>query len=374
MAETSAVMKQRYEDYDAQQYDSIAVPSPEHSYYPETQRVKLVRFDELSSPLSTVEDAWNTWETAKDEYPSPLIQVRTVIPLDDQEELISRMEEIQLAAADEGANARIAGRIPLRLDEGQFGLYYVQIEAGSRPAYRAQSGHVEAVQRGVDKRNRYVERALPPGFTTHAVEFANGRAVDLLRGEEMDIQAETLAQAIAGVHRLAFEYPHDPAQQTTEGALAILERNPVLIAVDHNRQQLASVAYLERDERFSLGGLALVEPTYFTHPGEEYRRHGLSSHLRKATQDLTRQSERIQVYNGSPILVFNESIRDTSFPLAIANNSRLAATHDLGIDGNLGDAYTAIGPANPEIGYMPMGLTYFPDPRIDARPHDSFSY
>ena len=60
---------------------------------------------------------------------------------------------------------------------------------------------------------------------------------------------------------------------------------------------------------------------------------------------------------GDPMIVFNESIRHTSFPLCLENGCYLG--------GNLGDSYTAIGPANPDAGYMPMGLTYFIDPRID---------
>ncbi|MEN9327509.1 MAG: hypothetical protein RI947_317 [Candidatus Parcubacteria bacterium] len=374
MAETSALVRQTNDEYNREQDEALIQRFPEYSFYPETQRVKLARFDSVSSPIGAAEDAWGAWEAGKDTYATPLVQVRAVLPLADQDELAARVQELQDAAAAEGAHARIAGRIPLTLNDEAMGLYYVHIESADRPAYQAQSAHTEAVQRGIEKKNRYVERALPPGFTTHAVEFARGGAFDILEGQELDINIDTLAEAIAGVHRLAFEYPHDPAQQTTEGARAILERNPVLIAVDHNRRQLASVAYLERDDRFTLGNIALVEPTYFTHPGEEYRRHGLSSHLRQATQALTRQSGNISVYNGSPMLVFNESIRDTSFPLAIANSSRLAATHDLRIDGNLGDTYTAIGPANPDIGYMPMGLTYFPDPRIDMRPSDNFGY
>lgn len=72
------------------------------------------------------------------------------------------------------------------------------------------------------------------------------------------------------------------------------------------------------------------------------------------------------------MIVFNESIRDSSFPLCLANDCRLAATRDMRISGNLGDAYTAIGPANPERGYMPMGLTYYPDPRVEAMLDDQF--
>ncbi len=341
--------------------------------YENTQRLKGVRMNDISSPIHVGEETWRLWEQAGNHYETPQVQTRAIIPIDEEGLLRRVQEELQEAALSTGGTARISGRIPFQIDEQAFGLYYVDIASGQRRAFRDTkwTEHNEAIRQGFDKRSRYETRAVPPGYNISALEIRDGKLRDILSGQWLEEDMEEIAAQVAGVHKLAFEYPHDPAQQTSEGALAIMMSNPTLVAFDIHRQ-VASVGYLEEDPRFTFAGIRLVEPTYFTHPGEQYRRHGLSSHLRQVTQQLVRHSYNSQAYNGDPLIVFNESIRNTSFPLCIANGCRVAGTTDGSISGNLGEAYTAIGPANPEIGYMPMGLTYTVDPRIELELEGSY--
>ena len=355
------------------EYDQSILKGTHHSewdvtQYENTQRLKGVQMKDISSPVHMGEETWRLWEQAQDQYETPQVQTRAIIPLDEEGLLRRVQEELQEAAISTDGTACISGRIPFHIDDQSFGIYYFDIASGQRRAFRDAkwTEHKEAVRQGFDKRSRYEPRAVPPGYNISALEIVDGRLRDILSGQLLDVDMEDVAAQVAEVHRLAFEYPHDPAQQTPNGALAIMLSNPTLVAFDENRR-VASVGYLEQDPRFTFAGIRLVEPTYFTHPGEQYRRHGLSSHLRQATQQLVRHSYNSQAYNGDPLIVFNESIRNTSFPLCIANGCRVAGTHDGSISGNLGDAYTAIGPANPEIGYMPMGLTYTADPRIELQ-------
>lgn len=336
--------------------------------YENTQRVKSVNMIDVISPVAMGEEVWRVWEHAQGLYEQPLVQVRGIVPVDDEGQLHAITQELSVAAESSSGRSNISGRIPFQIDGQAFGLYYMDIASQARRTYRDDNwmSHHQAIERGIQKRERFEQRPVPSGFRVAALEIAQGRLLDILTSSDMDLDPEALAAEIAELHRVSFAYPHDPAQQTAEGAFAIMSANPTLVAFDPD-MRVASVGYLEQDTRFSFAGMRLIEPTYFTHPGEQYRRHGLSSHLRQATQQLVRHGYNSETYNGDPLIIFNESIRNTSFPLCIANGCRIAGTYDGSISGNLGDAYTAIGPANPEIGYMPMGLTYISDPRIELQ-------
>lgn len=345
--------------------DQLKKEHPGWSFYDNTQRVKSVLFTEPSTVQASVTEAVRIWDVGKDFYPTPLVQVRAILPLAQEQPLLLQMKDLEncLEVAD-SARVSVAGKMALKVNGSEYGIYYLQIESANRKSYRdnRHMNHEDAVKIGLEKKKNHTPRPIPEGFSIQAIQFINGVAVDILAGKEVESSLEGLAQGIIGVHKLAFDYPHDPPQRTDEGAKEILLNNPNLVAMDP-QGQVASVGYMEKDDRFTFGGIALVEPTYFTHPGEEYRKKGLSSHIRQATKRLVEMGSRISVYKGAPMIVFNESIRHTSFPLCLENDCYLG--------GNLGDSYTAIGPANPDAGYMPMGLTYFIDPRIDIIKHDN---
>ncbi len=331
--------------------------NPGRSFYENTQRVKSVFFEPIS-PEIAVRELSDIWYAGRTRYDTPLVQVRAVIPTCNESDLISQTNNL-----NPSVEAKVNGRIPFQIDNQEYGIYYLQADTSQRKAYthKDQLAHDQAVKLGLDKRRNHEARPIPQGYSIHAVEFMNGYAVDLLSGVQLNISVDELSREIIGVHERAFNYPHDPAQRTIEGAREILLNNPTVFALN-STGHVASVCYLERDTRFRFGNIALIEPTYFTDPQEEGL--GLSSLLRQTVRILVEIDRR---YRGSPMIIFNESIRHSSFLLCLENGYHLAGTDNLSISGNLGEAYTAIGPANPDAGYMPLGLTYLTDPRIKSK-------
>ncbi len=327
-----------------------------------TQRVKSVRFGDISTADEIAERGFQIWQESQHlpRFQHPLTQVRAIMPIAEEDKLLDYADQINTETTRLNAQTAVVGRIPFRHNGQDLGIYYFQTESNSRPVYRNGNWltHEQAIAEAMKKKQMRIDRELPPGFTVKVLECTEHGARDILTGREEKRDMAELAAEIAAVHKLAFAYPHDPAQQTPEGAYAILQNNPVAIAFgSHN--EVASVGYFEQDDRFTYGGIKLIEPTYFTHPGEEYRRHGLSSHLRMATQMMSQKADSILTWGGNAAVIFNESIRNSSFLLS-QYHCELAGNANGRISGNLGDAYTAIGPANPDIGYMPMGLTYYP--------------
>lgn len=334
------------------------------SYYDNTQRVKKVLFDRPYSAAEVLPTLLDTWALAEQEgYTLPLAQVRVIMPLSQEENLREGMGFVQELLEDKNVATRIAGRIPFYRDGESYGIYYLQVENRNRPAFPSKRSHNEAVAYGIERRGINRRKELPQGFSLHAIEFVHGSAHNLLgTNNQEDMTMEDLAQQLVSLHKAVFPYPHDPAQQTVEGVREILQNNPVAFITDSHGQVISAVL-LERDDRFTFGGISLVEPTYFTHPADQYRQHGFSSHLRTSVQELARNSNAIFQYGGSPIMIFNESIRDISFHLCIENGYFLAGDGTI-ITGDLGDAYTAIGRATPKTGFAPLGVTYYPDPRL----------
>ena len=323
-----------------------------------TQRLKSVRLNSLTQPIQITDRSVQIWEQAQQMFDHPLVQVRGIIPVAEEDTLLDYAEELNGEVQEQNAEACVAGRIPFRINGEDLGIYYLQMASKNRPVYRNGNWltHEEAVAQAAVKNQSRINRPLPPGFSVKVLEWSNGQSRDILTGYEEHHDMEEMAARLAAVHKLAFAYPHDPAQQTAAGVYDILKQNPVAIAFDP-QHEVASVGYFERDERFTYGGINLVEPTYFTHPNK--REHGLSSHLRMATERISRMTDTIHTWGRNPAIIFNESIRNSSFVLS-QQFCELAGNANGRITGNLGDAYTAIGPANPDIGYMPMGLTYYP--------------
>lgn len=349
-------------DNERTRYKKIKEAHPEWSLQDVTKRIKKVSFDSPTSPESALIETVELWKAAKSIYDQPLIQLRAILEQEHEAKLLSLIAEGNKRLDKDTSNLRIAGRLLFKEGSKKYGIYYMQFESLNRPSYRDEKylEHSKAVSAGFTKRSKE-KWALPDGYKIYALDFSNG-ALDILTGEKLNLNPEDLAQKIADVHKLAFKFPHDPAQQTKEGVLDILMNNPTLVCFDQNGN-VSSVGFMERDSRFTFSKSVLIEPTYFTHPAEG--RKGLSSHLRQATKKLTERHHLVSGYNGNPMIVFNESIRHSSFVLCLENGCNLAGTDDLTINGDLGEAYTAIGPANPETGFMPMGLTYFISPSID---------
>jgi hypothetical protein len=339
--------------------------NPDRNHHNETQRVKSVFFAEPITSLAATAELVDIWSASKKSYITPLAQVRAILPYHQEESLILKMRDLQDKIEGDAVKVGIIGRIPFQLGNDVFGIYYLQIESKTRKTFSGEGymAHSDAVVLGFNKRQNHRPAIIPDGFSIHAIGFAGHQPLDYLTGERLNFNLNQLSYEIAQVHSSTFEYAHDPAQRTVDGAREILQNNPTLIAVDR-RGKIASVGYLERDPRFTFGNIALVEPTYFTL--SEYRSLGLSSLLRQTAMRLVKMDRKVSAYNDSPMIIFNESIRHTSFPLCIANGYSLAGTQDLTIPGDLGNAYTAIGKANPDAGYMPLGLTYATNPHLET--------
>lgn len=343
----------------SRQYTDI--PRGDVSEYHNTQRVKTVRFDRPYAPEEITGVLLDAWNIAGERYPTPLAQVRAIMPVSQEPVLLEQLAEVSQRVSD--SNVAVVGRVPFKVNRRNYGLYYCHAES-PRPAFPSSRSHEASIQYGLERRARRQEREFPSGFNLQVVEFANAVARNPLSGETTQLDMRNLAQQLVALHKICFAYPHDPSQQTEEGMMEILSNNPVAFITDPNNQ-IASAVLLERDDRFTFGNIALVEPTYFTHPGGEYREHGLSSFLRDTVQRLVQNSSAIESYRRDPILLFTESIRHISFHLCLETGFPLAGDGKV-ITGNLGN-YTLIGDANPDTGYMPMGLTYYRDPRLGGK-------
>lgn len=353
-------------DNERTSYDKIKSQHPDWSLQDTTKRIKKVEFEKQTSADLAILETLNLWEGARLIYNSPLVQLRVVLDMEEEGRLLGLADYLNSKnkiALKGGGNLRVNGRLPFANGSKNYGIYYIQAESQNRLGYidTRHIGHNEAVQKGIQKRaEQNYKQELPEGYVVRALDFTNG-SKDVLTNQEVCIDPERLAESISNIHKLAFQFPHDPAQQTKEGVLDILMNNPTLVCFDPYGK-VVSVGFMERDSRFTFSDAVLVEPTYFTKPGES--RKGLSSHIRQATRELVTRHGLVDAYKGKPMIVFNESIRHTSFVLCLENNCELAGTEDLKIDGNLGEAYTAIGPASPDKGFMPMGLTYYISPEI----------
>ncbi len=290
-----------------------------------------------------------------------LTQIRVIMPDVEGTDLARHIH----AANDPGISTSVNGRIPIP-GTGQS-LFYITTENPSRASYNLEGiSHEQAVAKGMrgrELRNNsgWVEQTkselVRNGITVHAVDFTSG--IDMLTGRSLELDGqqpdiEVIASQLASLFSLGFEYSHDPAQQTTARQRAILESSPVLLA--RKNGQVIAAGVMETDSKFDFQGWKLVEPTFVTQPGNEYRGIGISSVLRHEMRNLINSANYLQCYG--PTIVFCESIRASSGPLSIANGYDLAAHSESGISGNLGEAYTYIGPANPNTGMVPMLQTY----------------
>lgn len=334
----------------------IDVPETSVKEDPNTQRVKSVLFDRPYSANEITGVFLDSWDLSADLYEHPLAQVRAIMPVSQEEQLLEQFDRLHASFPDDDIG--VVARVPFTLDGEKYGIYYCQAASLDRALWQTDptKPHEEAVVYGESRRGRREIGNLPEGFRLFAVEFVKGRARDILHnGNELPINIDDFAGELVDLHKAAFPIPHDPNQQTVEGVKEIIVNNPTIIVCDDNGK-LLSAGFLERDLRFTFGNIALVEPTYFTHPGSEYRGHGFSSHIRRATQELVRLN---MAYGGSPMLVFNESIRDTSFQLCLENWCQLAGEGR--ISGDLGEAYTLIG-----SGFKPLGVTFYESPRLGS--------
>src|SRR5829696_6652048 len=78
--------------------------------YDETERVKVARFSSVSTVAGVLADVREAWRRASGRFGRPLVQVRAVLPLADEDRLLAGVA----AMATPGATARVAGRIPFR--------------------------------------------------------------------------------------------------------------------------------------------------------------------------------------------------------------------------------------------------------------------
>ncbi len=321
-----------------------------------TQRIKSVCFDRPSAPDNIGLRSWEIWEEARREFSNPLVQVRAIMPMAQEGELLNYVAQIHEEVQRGDAEAWVPARIPL---DDNMAIYYAQIACNRRPSY--QNGHsitheeavAQALEKGPTKR-----RPLPEGFSTKVLEWPNchAHACDILTNNEEPLGMEEIARDIAELHRRTFKHPHDPEQQTVDGVCRILENNPVGLVLNPNGG-VVSAAIWEQDKR--LASLVFAEQTYLTDLDPNYQGHGFSSDLRHATRRLTKESDKISVYGGRKVLPYVESITGTSFILSLRNGFQLAGTPNGRITGNLGKAYTAIGDAFWENGGLhSMGVTF----------------
>ena len=326
-----------------------------------TQRVKGANFSRVTTVEETDHILNLLWQEAE-QFAQPLTQARVIMPLTEEEHLLEAVPKFN------GTLRLVNGRIPFSVDGQGLAIYYLQ-ESVDRKRYSfGEAGkeltHQEAVERGYNKRLAFdPKRVIDDQFSIQVDDYSGEEGVNILTGDKSNLPKGQFIDQLIQVHKRAFAYPHDESQRQEAGIREILDNNPIITGYDNQNQIIASVGFWEADSKFDFGGIKLVEQTYFTDPN--YEKNGLSIAMRKATQDLVINSKEIAVYGKKPVIIFNESIRATSFPLCLQVGCDLGGSIEAGfISGDLGDAYTYIGPANPRTGLMPMGLTYFIDPRI----------
>lgn len=301
-------------------------------------------------PQDAFEAVDRAWDSALSTHgDQAFVQLRCVIPLRQEDEII----RLNTRASSSDAESSIAGRIPFLHANEAFGLYYLHRASIQRPSIKIDSP-IQTHQQALYAANKTRKvRPLDQEFQTHVVQFNGSVAFDALTDRQIPfLDRESTVEQIQQLHRFSFDHPHDTSQRDQVGINKILDHNPVVLAAAAS--QIAAVGFIEQESQPMLGTVHLSEPTYFTHP--EYRSRGLSYHLRQAT--------KVWINTQPNHICFAESVRYSSFPLSIGSGFRLAGTPDSAIQGNLGDAYTYIGPANPQTGYMPMGLSYFESPAI----------
>lgn len=337
-----------------------------------TKRCKLAILDGLTTPadagmymLDAIDQASRNFQGGQ------LVQGRFVLPISQEQQLLNMSMDLNQTYEDNDY-LRVNGRIPfVDPTSGQIlGLYYLTHESPFRAKYHFSEplggrpmniNHRQAVMRAhVEGIKPASGRDLPEIEILALRADKTGEMIDYLNHGNTGISLSDLAWQLARLHRTCFEYAHDDNQATEAGQREILENNPVVVALHHD--QLVAVGLIEGDDSFNFG-VHLSEPTYYTHP--DFQRQGISTSLRIAVDQLI-DNPRYLVEHGSTI-VFSESIRAISFLASLRSGNAIAAIIDprypnrqvLGpIDGNLGNAYTYIGPANPHTGLMPMGLSF----------------
>lgn len=341
--------------------ERFVIQKPPDGIYeqPSTERVKLLSGEAPIDSFTAWSTTLNMWSHAKViEMANPLVQHRCIVPLSDEHTLSKYQQDIQHQLGDD-VRVWIPGGIPYRVNGDNFGLYYLHIADNERIQYQVQNDpsnmtHAEAVNRGMVGRGK-PSKQLPTNISVATVADIEGRLVQVCGNAPIDLDEGHLIDALRWAHESSFAYPHDPNQRTESGIRNILTHNPITFAYDRKMERVAGAAFLEKDCTFTHGGIALVEPTYFT--PSDYGRHGISSALRRANMELCAQSIP-GFYGGKPVIIFNESIRGSSFGISLANRCSLPGGAIGRFDGDLGNTYTYIGPANPKTGLMPMGLTY----------------
>lgn len=325
-----------------------------------TQRVKGINFSQIT-PIEQIDGVMNRLWTEASQFSQPLTQARIIIPIKNEAELVERVSKTN------GLTRGVGAKIPFRHNDEGFAIYYLQ-QSSDRPQYRFNDqtkdlSHIEAVTKGYRKRATFDQnRPVDDRFLIQIDDYSDNEGVNIITGQTSSLPKDEFISQIINVHKSAFAYPHDESQRQQDGIRHILDHNPIITSFDKKKRKIAAVSFWETDPQFNFGDITLVEPTYFTDPS--YEKNGLSITLRKATQDLVTRSSEITIYKGNPVIIFNESIRAISFPLCLQVGCDLGGDLNSPIQGNLGEAYTHIGPANPQTGLMPMGLTYFVDPRI----------
>lgn len=336
----------------------------EYAIYTDTNRVKGIAFTSISTPSEAVTGLEEGFSISRQEnLANPLVQYRAILERSSESQLLDLLEQ-RNNNLPSWCHARLNARIPFGHMVGDYGLYYLSIESPGRGQYGNSVDQLQIThQQALERARRMLIVPRNPGYIIQALNLRDGTAFDE-DGNQTDplfdqSNRDQLVQSMIKANKKSFDYSHDPNQRTPQGLIEIINNNPILVAVPvENPNTVASVGIVERDSRFTYGDIALVEPTYYTDPDHERRR--LSARIRRLTNLLVRNDEFNSYYDAKGTLVFNESIRASSFILSLRSGSKLGGDADSPmINGDLGRAYTYIGPAKPETGLMPLGLSYY---------------
>ena len=113
--------------------DQLIKEHPGWSFYDNTQRVKSVLFTEPSMVEASVTEAVRIWDVGQNFYPTPLVQVRAILPLAQEQLLLSQMKNLETCLqSDDSARVSVAGKMALKVDGFEYGIYYLQIESANR--------------------------------------------------------------------------------------------------------------------------------------------------------------------------------------------------------------------------------------------------